>query len=1053
MWKRVIVVPLAAACLGGALSQADGEVIEVPNGSFELPVLAADSASLTEPENWTWNGVGDYGYVDNGWNSGAIEISNLDGNQAAWFNTRAGSGFHQVLSEAFAEGNSYRLTVGAVKASPAWTGSTAGNTLSIELYYGDFEVVASASVTATELQDSRGALIDLEVVLPVVAADDAWAGQSIGIRLVSSADFSNGGNDWAIDDVRLESTSGQELIAIPNASFELPGLEAGNAAVGEPTGWSWTGVATRGYVANGWGGGAINLSNLDGTQAAWFNSDVGNGFFRTLPTVFELGRSYDLSVAVAKASPAWTGSTDGNEFQLQLYYGDFQVIASAAVLAEEVQDSQDALTILTASLSEVQATDAWFGQPIGIRLISTIDESGAIDNDWAVDDVRLLASPSTAPGTLSVASPVSRQVIQRDESNKSDLEISGTFTCSPDRIEARLIVMDGYDGTGVDWTTLDESPSAGTFSGMVANVEAGGWYQLELRAIFDEEPGAFAIIQKVGVGDVYLVSGQSNSANFGWPPIVSSDDRVSAWDFASHSWTLASDPMPGSNGNGGSPWTRLGPMLVERNQVPVAFGTVGIGGTRVDQWVPGAELYPRIQSAVKAFPAGGFRAMLWHQGEFDSQINTTTSVYAARLESIIEQSREDAGWDFRWYIAEASYIDNTTLSQEEPVVAGQRAVIHSVSNTYPGSATDDFHLEGKLSDTVHFNETGLTAHASQWLEILSGSAPVALKNGDFESNLALADGSSHTIDTSATSSPSVIGWRALNPELDGVAEGSCGYYNPDDSSYPGASTSSGGTVPGMDGPHVGFISGSPAGTGFLQTRSALLEAGKNYTLSAALGIRAGEESFAGAILEIRGGSEVLASRTIQRDELDALNAGDAAGKFTEVELTYRAPTTLGGDQALSIRIAKLDGSSDTYVDFDHVRFVVEDNSYGSWQQQYFAASDDPAATWEADPDGDGYANGIEYYLGTNPTTRDELALNGPVVRDGKSWVEWALPLNEQIDNSLLELQYSFDLESWFAADTLSDGSLVVSKQTDSYGIEVAVEDHPKVFFRLVAEVP
>lgn len=185
-------------------------------------------------------------------------------------------------------------------------------------------------------------------------------------------------------------------VMVPNFSFELPALGINGAAVGNPTNWNGTG--TVGYVYNGWNGGAINVTGLDGNQLGWFNTDVGTSMSQLLTTTFTAGQSYELRVAAVKASNAWSGSTAANAITIQLYYGAFNVIASGTALAQDLNTSQGAMTDITANLTTVAGADAWAGQAIGIRIISTAD--GANNNDWAVDNVRLTAVPEPSSAVL-----------------------------------------------------------------------------------------------------------------------------------------------------------------------------------------------------------------------------------------------------------------------------------------------------------------------------------------------------------------------------------------------------------------------------------------------------------------------------------------------------------------------------------------------------------------------------------------------------------------------------------------------------------------------------
>lgn len=657
--------------------------------------------------------------------------------------------------------------------------------------------------------------------------------------------------------------------------------------------------------------------------------------------------------------------------------------------------------------------------------------------------------------SLGVSSPVSRQIFQRDAANTADIPIYGSYSGSFDRIEARAVVMGGAgnNGSSTAWSTIDDTPSGGSFSGTLPDVPAGGWYQLEVRAVSGQAAGQTVAVSRIGVGDVYLTCGQSNAANRGTPAYSPNVDRFSALDYSTNAWSLAADPMPGASVTNasytGSPWSRLGEMLVNRDQVPVALVCFAESGSDLTRWLPvNEDLYPRIRTAVQRFPRNGFRAILWHQGETNALNANPAATYQGWLATVIAQSRIDSAWAVPWYVAEASRI-NAGLAKEEPIVAGQRAVIFADPLVFPGAVTDNYHQEGKISDDgVHFNAAGLADHAAQWAEVLGGAPALAPKNGDFENNTALVDGGIATIDNAATTSPCVNGWRALNADNTGAGEG-CGYYNPNASFYANAQDSgpSGGVLPGMSGRHVAFLSNSAANTSFLQTRRALLQAGRSYTLTAAIGVRSSAAAFGGATLELLADGKVLASRSIDRAGLDAMNAGNAAGTFTDLALNYTSGQGIAAGQALAIRIRK-PGAANTYLDFDNVRLSSVATPFTSWQAGHFGSPSIAAAAWDADPDGDGLANAFEYYLGLDPEVRDSSEFISRPVHDGKAWLRYRIPLDPRVDASALGLWYSFDLSSWLpAADDLA-GTVIESRDADEWSLEVSSSDHPDAFFQL-----
>lgn len=71
--------------------------------------------------------------------------------------------------------------------------------------------------------------------------------------------------------------------------------------------------------------------------------------------------------------------------------------------------------------------------------------------------------------------------------------------------------------------------------------------------------------------------------------------------------------------------------------LPCAFG-----GTRLDQWMPGEDLYVNaVEITCRASSDGILRGILWHQGEGDAQDIRKANTYARRLSKMVGQLRAD----------------------------------------------------------------------------------------------------------------------------------------------------------------------------------------------------------------------------------------------------------------------------------------------------------------------------------------------------------------------------------------------------------------------------
>ncbi len=328
---------------------------------------------------------------------------------------------------------------------------------------------------------------------------------------------------------------------------------------------------------------------------------------------------------------------------------------------------------------------------------------------------KVFAGPTSAAeevSVLNVTQPTDRAIFQRDPNGLAEVPVAISMNGGlADTVEVRAINRKTQVPVK-DWGEVS--------TGMKLELPAG-WYQLEFRAMKTGALVTTASVEHVGVGEVFVTSGQSNSANHGQPPQKAEDERVSSRHFQTGLWQHGDDPQPGASGEGGSPWALLGDLLVKKHDVPVGFICVGVGSTAVSAWTPNGVCFARLQQALKLTGPHGCRAVLWHQGESDSIAGTSAEDYAKMLGETVARSRKDAGWDMPWGVALASFHPATEANAERQaaVVAGQRKVIATVPGLFQGPETDSYHTRGWLSDTVHFNAQGLAAHAQGWAHALA----------------------------------------------------------------------------------------------------------------------------------------------------------------------------------------------------------------------------------------------------------------------------------------------------------------------------------------------
>lgn len=246
IWIQVMGCLAALTFFSSPLAAA---TIAVPNASYESPATIfvstlVDSWQKNPRPAW-YQETGTYqwdqliGLFKNTATNATDHISNMQGNQAAWLFAVPEVGMFQdydsvdhndgVPSHAFATrfevGKAYRLTVGVLGAGG---NMLEGVPLELALYYRDAEsnqVVVARTIVSNSIAafPDRNHLVDYSVNVPTVTTNDAWAGQYIGIRILSTVSLEMQGGYWDVDNVRLTASGDLRLMnpTLVDGQFQL----------------------------------------------------------------------------------------------------------------------------------------------------------------------------------------------------------------------------------------------------------------------------------------------------------------------------------------------------------------------------------------------------------------------------------------------------------------------------------------------------------------------------------------------------------------------------------------------------------------------------------------------------------------------------------------------------------------------------------------------------------------------------------------------------------------------------------------------------------------
>ncbi len=232
---------------------------------------------------------------------------------------------------------------------------------------------------------------------------------------------------------------------------------------------------------------------------------------------------------------------------------------------------------------------------------------------------------------------------------------------------------------------------------------AGGPYTLFVKFIFIEGEkvtsfGWEVYHTHIGVGDVFVIAGQSNAEGIGrgllhdGPQIgVSTFKKNGKWDIATHPISGVQDTH--------SPFLRFAKTLYKECGYPIGLIPRAVGGTYVTQWAKGGNLMEPLKEEIKRENIKA-KAILWYQGENEADKNGSVAYFENTLSAFTELRAALGDPELPIFLFQ---LNRTTLhmrySDEGYSIIReiQRTLPKKISNTYV-IPTIDAHI---MSDWIH----------------------------------------------------------------------------------------------------------------------------------------------------------------------------------------------------------------------------------------------------------------------------------------------------------------------------------------------------------------
>lgn len=346
--------------------------------------------------------------------------------------------------------------------------------------------------------------------------------------------------------------------------------------------------------------------------------------------------------------------------------------------------------------------------------------------------------------TLKITVPTSRIVYQRNN-NKAAIQIKGKCSENTTSIEARLVSRASGQGITTQWISVDTAPSDGTFSGTIKG--QGGWYNLEVRAMVGKSVAASAVVERVGIGEVFIVVGHSVAHGGEMNLEGAADDRVNTVSHDEHlesfsNYLKTGDPQylpepvfvhastgvaPAPFGHGSYFWSKFGEKVAQKENVPVLIYNAAFGGTSLEHWAKSSQNIQFEHSFVKSeirmpyinllntfkkyIPLTGLRALLADQGQNDWQAKDEEQVFQ-NYQTFIKQAREDLNYP------ELALVVNRQTPKSSPIIRNVQDRMVKEPYNFPGPNYDTLAEEDR-TDGIHLSATGMAKSAEMWAEALS----------------------------------------------------------------------------------------------------------------------------------------------------------------------------------------------------------------------------------------------------------------------------------------------------------------------------------------------
>lgn len=248
------------------------------------------------------------------------------------------------------------------------------------------------------------------------------------------------------------------------------------------------------------------------------------------------------------------------------------------------------------------------------------------------------------------------QIFQQ-ENGFADIPVEGEFHLTEPEREGHHIVLMLFreENNTMVCAPVVAQREGERYTALLSHIPAGGPYRLQASYVplCNTDWGIRGDVRfNLGVGDLYVIAGQSNSAGYGKTPCY--DPPCSGVHMLRNNrhWRQARHPLnescdsnrPNAEGcvTGNSPWLRFAATLHRELNYPIGLIQTSLGGTPIAAWNPRQDgyLYRNMTEAIG--DAGGkIRGVLWYQGCHESGSYEMAESYFQHFSEMVAALREE----------------------------------------------------------------------------------------------------------------------------------------------------------------------------------------------------------------------------------------------------------------------------------------------------------------------------------------------------------------------------------------------------------------------------